>query len=55
VLGAMGAAAAGTIAPGATETYDFEVTFPDGGAGGADNAYKGASVEVDYEWEAVNN
>jgi spore coat-associated protein N len=55
VLGAMGAAAAGTIAPGATETYDFEVTFPDGGLNGADNAYKGASVEVDYEWEAVNN
>jgi hypothetical protein len=55
VLSAMTSAAAGTIAPGATETYDFEVSFPDGGPNGADNAYKGASVTVDYDWEAVNN
>jgi len=54
-LDAMAAEAAGTIAPGATKTYDFEVHFLDGGTGGADNAYKAASVTVDYSWEAVNN
>lgn len=54
-LNAMSAETAGTIAPGATKTYDFSVKFVDGGTGGADNVYKGASVKVDYDWEAVNN
>lgn len=54
-LSGMSAAAAGTIAPGASKTYNFSVKFLDGGTGGADNAYKGASVTVDYNWEAVNN
>jgi spore coat-associated protein N len=55
VLGSMPASDARTIAPGDTRTFTFDVTFPDGGTGGADNAYKGASVTVDYNWEAVNN
>jgi hypothetical protein len=56
VLGAMGTVAANTIVPGAAHTYKFTVTFPDaGGANGSDNAYKGASVSVDFDWEAVNN
>ena len=46
---------AGTIAPGASKTYDFSVHFLDGGSGGADNVYKGATVTVGYDWEAVNN
>ena len=54
-LNAMSAETAGTIAPGATKTYDFSVKFLDGGTDGADNVYKGASVKVDYDWEAVNN
>ena len=54
-ISAMGAEDANTIAPGDTHTYDFEVHFPDGGPNGADNAYKAASVTVDYAWEAVNN
>ena len=55
-LNAMSAATAGTIAPGDTHTYDFTVTFPNtAGPSGGDNAYKGASVTVDYNWEAVNN
>jgi spore coat-associated protein N len=55
VLSAMGSEDAGTIAPGDTHTYEFEVHFPDGGPNGADNVYKKASVEVDFNWEAVNN
>jgi spore coat-associated protein N len=55
VLGSMPTVAANTIAPGATHTYKFTVTFPDGGPNGADNAYKGASLEADFDWEAVNN
>ena len=55
VLGSMGTVAAGTLAPGAAHTYRFTVEFPDGGANGADNAYKGASLEADFDWEAVNN
>ena len=52
----MGAVAANTITPGAAHTYKFTVTFPDaGGANGSDNVYKGASVDVDFNWEAVNN
>ena len=55
VLSAMGPRAAGTIAPGQTHSYTFAVRFPDGGPNGADNVYKKASVEVDFNWEAVNN
>jgi len=57
-LGAMGARAMGTLAPGDTHRYRFTVTFPDGGtpAGplSGDNAYKGGSVTVQYDWEAVS-
>jgi hypothetical protein len=35
---------------GATRTYRFTIAFPDGGPHGADNAYAGASLRVDYEW-----
>src|SRR5215210_173681 len=57
-LGAMGARAMGTLAPGDTHRYRFTVTFPDGGtpAGplSGDNAYKGGNVTVQYDWEAVS-
>ena len=57
-LGNMGARPAGTIAKGATKTYDFSVSFPDGGlpAGptSGDNAYQSASTSVDYAWDAVS-
>ena len=43
------------IAPGDTNTYRFTVTFVDGGPNGADNAFKSARVEADFDWEAVNN
>jgi hypothetical protein len=40
----------GRFAAGEARTYRFTVAFPDGGRGGADNAYAGASARVDYEW-----
>ena len=58
VLGSMGTIPASTIQPGAANahTYKFSVTFPNTpGANGGDNVYQGASVKVDFNWEAVNN
>jgi spore coat-associated protein N len=58
-LGALPATDLGAFATGATHRYKFTVTFPDGGtpAGptSGDNAYKGGSVTVDYNWESVSN
>jgi spore coat-associated protein N len=52
-LGSMGTLSLGTFAAGATHRYGFSVTFPDGGSGGADNAYGGAATSVDYRWTAT--
>jgi spore coat-associated protein N len=52
-LGSMGTLPLGTFAAGETHRYTFSVTFPDGGPGGADNAYGGASITVDYRWTAT--
>ena len=52
-LGAMGAQTLGVFAAGGSHQYKFTVTFPDGGAGGADNAYGGASSKVGYQWTAT--
>ncbi len=52
-LGSMGTLTLGTFAAGATHQYKFTVTFPDGGANGADNAYGGATTTVSYVWTAT--
>jgi hypothetical protein len=52
-LGSMGTMPLGTFAAGATHRYSFSVSFPDGGSGGADNAYGGASTTVDFRWTAT--
>jgi spore coat-associated protein N len=52
-LGSMGTLALGTFAASATHQYSFNVTFPDGGPDGADNAYGGAITTVDYVWTAT--
>jgi len=58
-LGPMGAVALGTWAADETHRYKFTVTFPDGGTPGSpttgDNAYKGDSVTVNYNWESVSS
>lgn len=52
---AMGATTAlGSFAAGATHRYVFSVNFPDGGAGGADNAYQGASTTLEYDWSSTS-
>lgn len=52
-IGGMGSTSLGTFAAGAAHRYEFVVTFPEGGTGGADNAYQGASTSVDYAFTAT--
>jgi hypothetical protein len=52
-LGAIRTLTLGAFTAGAAHRYRFTVTFPDGGANGADNAYGGASTQVDYQWIAT--
>ncbi|MDX6665020.1 MAG: hypothetical protein QOG68_1226, partial [Solirubrobacteraceae bacterium] len=42
----------GTLAKGEDRTYRFVVTFPDGGANGADNAFQGSSASIGFTWTA---
>jgi spore coat-associated protein N len=42
----------GSWGPGEEHTYDFKVTFPEGGAG--DNAYQGSSASITFTWDAVS-
>ena len=44
----------GTMAPGASRTYDFNVEFPDRGRG-AENAYQGSSVSTQFDWAATSD
>jgi hypothetical protein len=44
----------GTLAAGASRVYEFRVSFPDAGAG-AENAFQGSAVTVQFDWTAVNN
>jgi hypothetical protein len=44
----------GTLAAGASRVYEFRVSFPDAGAG-AENAFQGSGVSVEFDWTAVNN
>jgi hypothetical protein len=53
-LAAMGTIAMGSFAAAEAHRYKFTVTFPDGGANGADNAYKAAQTTVDYTWTSVS-
>jgi spore coat-associated protein N len=57
-VGAMGAQSLGKFAAGEARTYEFTVTFPDGGtpasATTGDNAYKGSTLSVGYQWDAVS-
>jgi len=57
-IGSMPAQSLGTFAAGAARTYKFTVTFPDGGTPAStttgDNAYRGSSLTVDYEWDSAS-
>lgn len=52
-LAGLGSAPLGSIAPGASRTFDFKVTFPaSGDFSGADNKYEGSAVTAKYTWSA---
>lgn len=53
-LAALSSSALGVLAPGGSRTYDFHVEFPDAGPG-AENAYQGSSLSVQFEWTATND
>jgi len=47
----------GTLAAGGSSTYEFTVTFPDGGEPSSnttgDNRYQGSSLTVQFDWTSV--
>ena len=45
--------ALGTLDEDARRIYRFVVTFPDGGANGADNAYQGSSASIGFSWSVT--
>jgi hypothetical protein len=49
-LTGLHAADLGTWDKNEGRTYRFVVTFPDGGANGADNAYQGSSASIGFTW-----
>jgi spore coat-associated protein N len=55
-VNAMPPQSLGSFAVGEARTYKFTVTFPDGGTPPSDttgdNAYKGSSMTVQYDWTA---
>lgn len=53
-VGAMGTVAMGSFAAAESHRYKFTITFPDGGSGGADNAYMNAATSVQYDWTSVS-
>jgi hypothetical protein len=44
----------GTFAASAKRRYQFVVTFPDAGTGGADDAYQGDSTTVQFDWTSAS-
>jgi spore coat-associated protein N len=51
-LADLGSRALGRFGPGASRTYRFTVSFPDGGSPAADNALQNAALSVRYDWSA---
>jgi PASTA domain len=44
----------GTLAAGDSRVYEFRASFPDAGPG-AENAYQGSAMSIQFDWTAVNN
>lgn len=55
---AMAAQSLGSFAASEARTYQFTITFPNGGTPSSpttgDNAYKGSSMSVGYQWDAAS-
>ena len=52
-IDALTPVALGTLTAGAARVYEFRVFFPDAGPG-AENAYQGSAVSVQFDWSAFN-
>jgi spore coat-associated protein N len=52
-IASMGTLALGSYAASDKRRYEFDVTFPDGGSAGADNAYQGDNMSVRFDWTAT--
>lgn len=56
-INAVGTVSAGSFGAGVSHTYEFTVTFPDGGTPGSDttgdNAYKSSSMSIEFDWNEV--
>jgi hypothetical protein len=46
--------ALGSLTAGDSRVYEFRVSFPDAGPG-AENAYQGSTMSVQFDWAAVDN
>jgi hypothetical protein len=44
----------GNLAAGDSRVYEFRVSFPDAGPG-AENAFQGSTMSVEFDWAAVND
>ena len=44
----------GNLAAGDSRVYEFRVSFPDAGPG-AENAFQGSTMSVEFDWTAVND
>jgi spore coat-associated protein N len=53
-LADLGSRALGRFGPGASRTYRFTVSFPEGGSPAADNALQNAALSVRYDWSAAS-
>lgn len=57
-LSALSSTSLGTWSASASHTYQFVVTFPDGGqpasATTGDNAYQGSAASVEFDWSATS-
>jgi hypothetical protein len=53
-LDALTPTALGNLAAGDSRVYEFRVSFPDVGAG-AENAFQGSTMSVEFDWSAVND
>jgi hypothetical protein len=52
-VGAVSPVALGSLAAGNSRVYEFRVSFPDAGPG-AENAYQGSSMSIQFDWTAFN-
>jgi hypothetical protein len=53
-IGAMGTIALGSFATSAKHRYRFTVSFPDSGVPGAENAYQGDDMSIQYDWNGTS-